>query len=104
MPKYPIQEVADPSLLTDADWAELNKLKAAHESGGSRAVSKAIARLSAEDPIACARLLAALFPEMMRERAKDALADAGAADCGGSGGTPGRHGAAKGTISHQCPC
>jgi len=75
--KWPIDEVADPSLLTDADWAELNKLKAAYESGGSAAASKAFARLSAEDPVGCVRLLGALFPEMIRERIKDALAATG---------------------------
>ena len=59
-----------PSSLADTYCAELNKLKAAYECGGSRAVSKAIARLSADNPIGCALLLAALFPEMMREPAR----------------------------------
>jgi hypothetical protein len=77
MPKWPIDEVEDPSSLTDTDWAELNKLRAAYERGGSRAASKAVARLSAEDPVGCVRLLGALFPEMIRERIKDALAARG---------------------------
>jgi hypothetical protein len=35
-------EVVDPSDLTDADWAEINKLKKAYEIGGQKALSKAL--------------------------------------------------------------
>jgi hypothetical protein len=76
MPKWPFDQVADPAGLTDADWAELNKLKAAYESGGSKALSKAFREL-AVDPILSVRVIGALFPEMMREQIRDTLAERG---------------------------
>jgi hypothetical protein len=37
--------IADTSLLTDSDWAEINKLKRAYDEGGSKALSKALEEL-----------------------------------------------------------
>jgi hypothetical protein len=37
--------IVDTSLLTDADWAEINKLRRAHDEGGQRALSKALTEL-----------------------------------------------------------
>jgi hypothetical protein len=41
-------EIVDSSHLTDADWAEINKLKKACETGGKKALSAAIERLAAD--------------------------------------------------------
>jgi hypothetical protein len=76
MPKWPFEEVPDPTGMTDADWADLNKLKAAYESGGAKASRKVFAELSA-DPVRGVRILGALFPEMVREQLKDRLAEHG---------------------------
>ena len=76
MAKWPFEEPADSSGLSDADWAHLNKLKAAYESGGSKALSKAIGEL-ATDPIRYVRVVGALFPEMINEKIRDALAEHG---------------------------
>ena len=35
-------EVEDPSGLTDADWAEINRLKRTLEEGGQKALSEAM--------------------------------------------------------------
>jgi hypothetical protein len=76
MPKGPFDELADPSALTDADWAELNKLKTAYEKGGPKAFSKAFEQLK-KDPVGCVHVLAAIFPERIREQMRDALAESG---------------------------
>jgi hypothetical protein len=76
MPKWSFGEIPDPAGLSDADWAELNKLKAAFESGGKKAMRKALKELAA-DPIRWVRVIGALYPEMMREQIKDVLADRG---------------------------
>jgi hypothetical protein len=67
------------SHLTDADWAEINKLKRAFEHGGKIALSKAVEKLG-NDPIRYVNVMAAFFPEMIREKLKDSLADADADD------------------------
>jgi hypothetical protein len=69
-------EVIDSSGLTDADWAEINKLQQAYKEGGKRALNKAMAAL-AKDPIRFASVIGAFFPEMIREAIKDAVAEAG---------------------------
>jgi hypothetical protein len=51
-------EVVDSSHLTDADWAEINKLKRAYETGGMKALSKAMDELAAGDPIIALHVLA----------------------------------------------
>jgi hypothetical protein len=69
-------EVIDSSGLTDADWAEINKLQQAYKEGGKRALNKAMAAV-AKDPIRFASVIGAFFPEMIREAIKDAVAEAG---------------------------
>jgi hypothetical protein len=69
-------EVIDSSGLTDADWAEINKLQQAYKEGGKRALNKAMAAV-ANDPIRFASVIGAFFPEMIREAIKDAVAEAG---------------------------
>ena len=68
--------IADTSLLTDSDWAEINKLKRAHDEGGSRALSKALEELK-KDPVRIFRIMTAFYPEKMREAAKDVIAKLG---------------------------
>jgi aryl-alcohol dehydrogenase-like predicted oxidoreductase len=75
MPDEPF-EVVDPSGLTDADWAEINKLQRVYKEGGKRALNKAMAVL-AKDPIRFAAVIGAFFPEMIREAIKDAVVEAG---------------------------
>ena len=48
-------EVVDSSNLTDADWAEINKLQRTYKDGGKKALNKAIAAL-ATDPIRFVRV------------------------------------------------
>jgi hypothetical protein len=68
--------IADTSLLTDSDWAEINKLKRAYDEGGSKALSKALEELK-KDPVRIFRMMAAFFPEKVQEAAKDVIAELG---------------------------
>jgi len=70
-------EVADPSFLTDADWAEINKIKKAYEAGGTNALSKAMDELGKGDPIRYLHVLGAFFPNLVRESIKDSMAELG---------------------------
>jgi hypothetical protein len=72
----PPLEVVDTSSLTDADWAELNKLKAAYENGGVEALSGALEKLAA-DPVRYVTVMGALYPDMMREAIRDKMAEMG---------------------------
>jgi hypothetical protein len=68
--------VEDSSSLTDADWTTINTLRRAYERGGSKALSVAMKKL-ADDPIRYTRVMAAFFPNMIREAIRDAIAEAG---------------------------
>jgi hypothetical protein len=68
---------SDTSGLTDADWAELNKLRRAYETGGYEAAWAAFQELLKNDPVRCTRVFGAYNPEKMREALKDAAAAAG---------------------------
>jgi hypothetical protein len=70
-------EVVDPSGLTDADWVEINKLKAACASGGERALDEAMGELATKHPIRYCAVLAAFFPDMTRHAIDSAMADPG---------------------------
>jgi len=70
-------EPVDASHLTDADWAELNKLRRALETGGPEALSKAFANLANAGPLRYMNVVAALFPDMVREMARDKIAEMG---------------------------
>jgi len=72
-------EVVDPSGLSDADWAESNKLQQAYKEGGKRALNKAMAAL-VKDPIRYVAVVGAFFPDMIREALKDAAAEVGITD------------------------
>jgi hypothetical protein len=54
-------EVVDTSHLTDADWVEINKLRAVYDNGGREALSKAFNEL---DPVRFMNIMEALYPEM----------------------------------------
>ena len=68
--------IEDTSLLTDAEWAEINKLTRAYKSGGEKALKKACFDL-AEHPRHWVRVFGAFFPDKIREALKDAMARAG---------------------------
>ena len=70
-------EVVDPSGLTDADWAEINRLKSLYETGGRNTLSKALAELGESDPVCSIRVLSAFFPETVREALTDSMAEQG---------------------------
>ena len=70
-------EPVDASHLTDADWAELNTLRQALETRGPEALSKAFAKLAKADPIRYMNIVAALFPDMVREMARDKIVEMG---------------------------
>ena len=72
-------EVVDSSGLTDANWADINRLKRTYEEGGQAALSKAMAELS-EDPIRYMAVIGAFFPDIVREAIKDSLAECGLTD------------------------
>jgi hypothetical protein len=75
-PQEPAQEITDTSKLTDADWAKVNKLKEAYETGGQKALSEALEQL-AEHPAQAIRIYGAYFPEMVREAINDLMAEKG---------------------------
>ena len=54
-------EVVDTSGLTDADWVEINKLKAAYHNGGPEALSKAFDEL---DPVRSMNIIGVLYPDL----------------------------------------
>jgi 3-oxoacyl-[acyl-carrier-protein] synthase III len=70
-------EIQDTSGLTDADWAEINKLRNAHKKGGAKAVEGAMQQLEAKDLIQYVRVIAAFYPDIVREAIKDAMAELG---------------------------
>jgi hypothetical protein len=57
--------VADPSGLTDADWAEINKLETAYNTGGQPDLRAALNELR-KDVSSCFRVMGAIFPDEMR--------------------------------------
>src|SRR5262245_9115311 len=69
-------EIADTSSLTDADWAEINKLKRAYERGGDKPLELALKELR-KDPVRYIRVIAAYFPNRVAEMLKDAMAESG---------------------------
>jgi hypothetical protein len=69
-------EVADPSGLSDADWADINGLRRAYKAGGQFALSEALEEL-AKDPIRYMHLMGAIYPEMIREAIREEMAEVG---------------------------
>jgi hypothetical protein len=52
--------IEDTSGLTDADWAEINKLRRAYDTGGDKELVKAW-EIFAQDPVRAVRVLGAFF-------------------------------------------
>jgi hypothetical protein len=50
-----LRQVADPSALTDADWAEINKLRKAYETRGEEGLNEAYRELG-KDPVRYVRV------------------------------------------------
>ena len=71
-----LPQVADPSLLTDADWVEINKLKKAYESGSKDALHKAYRELGS-NPVRYVRVMSAFYPSEVRASLKVAIAKRG---------------------------
>jgi hypothetical protein len=69
--------VVDASGLSDADWAEINRLRRVFESGGTKEWSKAVKALCEADPTKALKVLGAYFPNEVRETTKDAMAELG---------------------------
>jgi len=69
-------KIEDTTGLTDADWAEINKLRNAHKNGGKKALADAWDQL-AKDPIRYAVVAGAFYPKMVREALRDQMAEAG---------------------------
>ena len=70
-------EIENPSGLTDADWAEINKLRRAYESDGQPALNEAMQELAKDDPVRYVTVMGAFFPDMIREAIKDTMAEVG---------------------------
>ena len=66
--------IVDTSWLTDADWAVINRLRRIHETEGQKAVRKALRALEPESYL---RVVAAFFPDKVREAIKDEMAENG---------------------------
>lgn len=69
-------EVEDSSGLTDADWAEINRLRKIYAESGQAALGEALKQLS-NDPILYVRVMGAFFPNEIREAIKDEMASQG---------------------------
>jgi hypothetical protein len=67
-------EITHPSDLTDADWAEINRLRRIWETKGTKTLTKAFDQL---DLIRCFRIMAALFPERVYNTIRDQMAEKG---------------------------
>ena len=69
--------VQDTSVLTDADWAEINRLRKVLADQGPEALNKAFAELQRRDVILHARVAEAFFPNEFKEAFRDEMAAAG---------------------------
>lgn len=68
--------IADPAALTDAIWLEINKLRAAFETGGHEALQQAYRELG-KDPVRYIRVMSAIYPNEVQVSMKDAMAKRG---------------------------
>lgn len=67
MTKRAEPEAVDMSGLTAADWAELDKLKHALETGGQEALSQAQKKLRQADPICWFKIVRTFYPHLLRQ-------------------------------------
>jgi hypothetical protein len=69
-------KVMDTVGLNDADWSEIAKLERAYDTGGHKALAKALQELSV-NTIRYMRVMCALFPDYVRQTIKDRMAERG---------------------------
>jgi hypothetical protein len=67
--------VVDPSGLTDADWAAVNRVNRAYEVGGIDAFCDELERL--DDEVLQVTVAGAFFPALIRELLEDQMAEHG---------------------------
>ena len=77
MPKDEELGIEHTSGLTDADWAEINRLSRAYDSGGDDALLQAFRHLMKDDPVRALRVWGAFFPHKASEALRDAAAALG---------------------------
>ena len=70
-------KIVDTEGLSDADWAEINKLLRAYETGGADAFWDAIEELGDEDPVRYVAVVGAFFPDVVRKILRDEMAKQG---------------------------
>jgi hypothetical protein len=70
-------KIVDSEGLSDADWAEINKLLRAYDVGGSDAFWEAMTELGDKDPIRHVAVAGAFFPDLIREAIRDEMAEQG---------------------------
>lgn len=68
------------SMLTDADWNEINNLKTLYISGGPMALVARVSHLKLNEPARYVAVWGALFPASLKEAVKDAMAEHGIDD------------------------
>ena len=68
MPKDEELELSHTSGLTDADWAQINRLSRVYDSGGDDALFQAFRHLMKDDPVRALRVRGAFFPHKASAR------------------------------------
>jgi hypothetical protein len=66
MTKQPDPETVGTSSLSEAERAELERLKAAWETGGDEALSKAQKQLRQTDPVLWFKIVRTYYPHLLR--------------------------------------
>jgi len=69
--------IVDNEGLSDADWAEANRLLRAYDAGGSAAFWRAMDELGNADPIRWFVVAGAFFPDVVRKVIRDEIAEQG---------------------------
>jgi hypothetical protein len=77
MANPPELDTLDTSGFTEADWAELRKLRDAWENGGPGALFAAQKSLRQADPICWFRLVRTFYPQLLRKMVGDEADRAG---------------------------
>ena len=77
MPMSEKPKIVDTEGLSDADWAEINKLLRAYEAGGSDAFWEALNELSDKDPVRYIAVASAFFPDVVRSIITEEIAERG---------------------------
>jgi hypothetical protein len=68
--------MSDSSTLTDLDWAEINKLRKAYETRDQEGPQQTYRELG-KDPVRYVRVMSAIYPDVVRDALKDAMAKRG---------------------------